>query len=300
MDTEITTKFVKANGLTFEVQMCGAGDNLALCLHGFPEHAFSWRFQLPLLAQLGYTVWAPNLRGYGRSSQPERKEDYALDHLLADVAGFIDAANARSTLLVGQDWGGLLAWLTAIQQVRPLERLIVLNMAHPLLFINGQRRWSQLRKSWYMYWFQVPKLPELALGRQGAKGIGDLFRAAAVDKSRFPEEVLNVYRQAASQPGALTAMLNYYRANLRWYPARLSHEEYQILTTRLEIPTLLLWGEDDIALDKELTYGTDAWVSDLTIRYLPRVGHFVQQEAPETVNMMIEAWLTGKDLPEAG
>src|SRR3954469_2065681 len=95
----IRTAFVEANGLTFEVDQCGDGDPLALCLHGFPECAFSWRYQLPFLASLGYTAWAPNLRGYGRSSRPNRVRDYALPELIADVAGLIDAAGKRSTVL---------------------------------------------------------------------------------------------------------------------------------------------------------------------------------------------------------
>lgn len=102
----IETHTVKANNLVFEVDMCGTGKHLALCLHGFPELAFSWRYQLPLLAQLGYRVWAPNLRGYGRTSRPPLVSDYTIDHLVADVVGLIDAAKPQSVLLVGHDWGG--------------------------------------------------------------------------------------------------------------------------------------------------------------------------------------------------
>src|SRR5436309_1224359 len=110
MDQRIQTRFVEANGLTFEVDQCGDGERLALCLHGFPECSYSWRHQLPMLGGAGFLAWAPNLPGYGRTSRPRRIQDYALEHLLSGVVGLIDAANKRSTLLIGHDWGGAIAW----------------------------------------------------------------------------------------------------------------------------------------------------------------------------------------------
>jgi len=294
MQANIRTEFVNANGLTFEVDQCGDGDRLALCLHGFPECSFSWRYQLPLLAKLGYTAWAPNLRGYGRSSRPKYIRDYALPHLLADVAGLIDAAGKRSTLLIGHDWGGAIAWSFVLQPTRPIERFIALNIPHPARFFAGLYRFPQLLRSWYIFFFQFPILPELLFTMNDAKAIGDAFRDMAVDKSRFPEEVLAVYRKQALQPGAMTAMINYYRALVRRWP-----DPKQMPRTKLDTPTLMIWGERDTALGKELTLGTDELVRDLTLRYLPDVSHWVQQEAPETVNAIIEAWLTGMPVPFA-
>lgn len=158
------------------------------------------------------------------------------------------------------------------------------------------RRWSQLRRSWYIFFFQLPWLPEKLLGARGAAAIGEVFRRSAIDKTRFPDDVLAVYREAAMRPGALTAMLNYYRAMLRGGGARRLRK---LGAPIIEIPTLFLWGEEDVALAKHTTYGTDAFVSDLTLRYLPGVSHWVQQEAPETVNAMLEAWLTGDPVPES-
>ncbi len=289
MDHPIHTEFVHANGLTFEVDQCGTGDRLALLLHGFPECAYSWRYQLPLLARLGYTAWAPNLRGYGRSSRPARVGDYALRHLLADVAGLIDAAGKRGTLLIGHDWGGAIAWGFVLQPLRPIERFIVLNLPHPALFFTRLFRFPQLLRSWYILFFQMPWLPEWLFTRRSAKAIGATFRDMAVDKSRFPDEVLDVYRRQALQPGAMTAMINYYRALVRHIPRakQLQHLQQSIL----EIPTLMIWGEHDTALGKELTLGTDQLVRDFTLHYLPDVSHWVQQEAPEKVNALIEDWL---------
>ena len=297
MDKEIRTELVKTNGLTFEVDMCGAGEKFAICLHGFPEHSFSWRYQLPLLAGLGYTAWAPNLRGYGNSSRPKKVKDYSIDHLVSDVAALIDASGAESALLIGHDWGGAIAWSFAIQAIRPIERLIVMNIPHPSLFLKGLIRWPQLFRSWYIFFFQIPKIPELLLGLWGAKPVGDAFYKMAVDKSRFPETVLKVYRENARRPGVLTAMINYYRALFR---EKQVSKKRRLLETILEVPTLMIWGEKDSALGKELTYGTEKLVTDFTIKYLPDVSHWVQQEAPEAVNAMIEAWIAGKEVPEAG
>lgn len=297
MNAEIRTEFVKANGLNFEVDMCGAGKKFAICLHGFPEHSFSWRYQLPLLAKLGYTVWAPNLRGYGNSSRPTKVKDYSIDHLIADVASLIDASGAKSTLLIGHDWGGAIAWGFALQAIRPVERLIVMNFPHPSLFLKRLMKWPQIVKSWYIFFFQIPKIPELLLGLWDAKPIGDILYNNAVDKSRFPDKVLEIYCKNASQPGALTAMINYYRAFFKGKPIS---EKRRVMGLILEIPTLMIWGEEDAALGKELTYGTEKLVTDFTIRYLPNVSHWVQQEAPETVNAMIEAWIIGKEVPKVG
>jgi pimeloyl-ACP methyl ester carboxylesterase len=290
----IQYQIVRANGIDFNVATAGSGERLALCLHGFPESSFSWRYQMPLLARLGYLVWAPDLRGYGRSSRPQGVEAYALEELLEDVASLIEASGAKQVVLIGHDWGALIAWYYAMFGLPPISKLIIMNVPHPALAERGLRTWRQLLKSWYIFFFQLPKIPEWALARNGYEAIGRAFRGMAVDKSRFPDEVLRVYLQNAAQPGALTAMVNYYRALLRGLQRNRRRG-----TPRIEKPTLMIWGEADAALGKELTYGTDQFVSNLTLRYLPRVSHWVQQEAPETVNAMIEAWLLDQEVPQA-
>lgn len=289
----IQHQFVSANGLRFHVASLGEGDKLALCLHGFPECWYSWRYQMPVLAELGYRVWAPDLRGYGESDRPPNVEDYDLDRLMEDVAGLVDASGARSTLLMAHDWGGVIGWYFAMRRVRPLERLVVLNIPHPACMERELRHWRQIRRSWYALFFQLPWLPEALLGARKCRAIGEAFRNSAVDKSRFPDEVLDVYRENASRPGALTAMLNYYRALFR-FGRKQRERGYPVIDT----PTLLVWGEEDIALCKETTYGTDRFVPNLTLHYLPNVSHWVQQEAPEKVNDLLAAWLTEVNVPE--
>lgn len=293
MSTALRHRTVVANGLNFHVAECGDGERLALCLHGFPESWYSWRYQMPMLAELGYRVWAPDLRGYGETDRPPRVADYAIEHLMADVGGLIDAAGARETILLAHDWGAMIAWFVAMRRIRPLERLIIMNVPHPGGFDREIRRWRQLRRSWYALLFQLPRLPEALLGAQHARAIGDAFRNSAVDKSRFPDEVLQVYRDNAARPGALTAMLNYYRAHGRGGGA---DRQRKLGYPKIEIPTLMVWGEQDVALTKETTFGTERWVPDLTIRYLPNVSHWVQQEAPEAVNAIVKTWLEkGRD-----
>jgi epoxide hydrolase 4 len=285
---------IRANGIDFNVATLGSGNRLALFLHGFPESSFSWRYQLPLLARLGYRAWAPDLRGYGSSTRPLGVSAYSLDRLEEDVAALVDASGATEVVLVGHDWGALIAWYYAMFGRVPIARLIIMNVPHPALAQKGLRTWLQLKKSWYIFFFQIPWIPEWGLRRNGSDAIGRVFRDMAVDKSRFPDEVLRVYREAASVPGALTAMLNYYRALIRGM-----RRNRRRGTVPIDTPTLMIWGEVDAALGKELTYGTEEHVRSLTLRYLPNVSHWVQQEAPETVNAMIEAWLLDRSVPYA-
>lgn len=286
---------VSNRGVRLRVRTSGTGDRLALFLHGFPESSHSWRHQMPVLESLGYRCWAPDLRGYGASDAPSRVEDYAIETLLDDVTALIDASGAKSTTLIAHDWGAIIAWYYAMRAPRPLERLVIMNVPHPGPFRREMRTWKQLKKSWYGFFFQIPAVPEALFEAGGYRAIEDAFINMAVDKSRFSRKDLDLYKHNASLPGRMTGMINYYRALMRG-GARRQHElGYPVI----DIPTLMLWGEEDKALDLSTTVGTNAWVRDLTFRRLPGVSHWVQQEAPETVNEMMEAWLCGRDVPNA-
>jgi pimeloyl-ACP methyl ester carboxylesterase len=292
-DSGITTRFVQANGITFELAECGAGPRLALCLHGFPELNFSWRHQMPLLAQKGWRVWVPNQRGYGASSRPEGVRAYGLDHLTTDVAALIDAAAAESpveeVMLVAHDWGAIVAWAFAILKLRPLTKLVIMNVPHPKVAEREIRRWAQLKKSWYIFFFQLPWIPERALLAKDAEFVRGAFLNMAVDKSRFPKDVLDVYARAAQRPGAASAMVNWYRALVR------HGNSVSLGDSRIETPTLMVWGEEDAALNINCTVGTEQWVPHLTLQRLPAVSHWVQQEAPERVNAILSDWLDQTD-----
>ena len=283
---------LKANGLDFACDVAGDGPDVALCLHGFPESRFSWRFQLPFLAAQGWRAVAPDLRGYGQSSRPTPtyagKAAYHIDHLVDDVVGMFDALKPRRKLLVAHDWGAVIAWVVAMRRAVDLDGLIIMNVPHPTVFgdlISHHR--PQKLKSWYVAFFQLPWLPEFLLRQNRADGIAKAFLNMAIDKGAFPPHVLEEYRKNALIPGALTAMINYYRANLKIL------EETSL---PIDVPILMLWGEEDTALDIKLTEGYGPHVKDFTLVRFPNVSHWVQQEAPVPVNTAMLEWLRAKGL----
>jgi len=293
----IRLEFVEAGELRFQLAACGEGERLALCLHGFPECWYSWRHQMPLLADLGYRVWAPDLRGYGETTKPPQLQDYAIEKLMDDVGALIDASGAASITLIGHDWGAIIAWYFAMRKIRPLERLVIMNAPHPAAAEPAFRTWKQLRSSWYAMFFQLPRLPEALLRARDFRAVGEAMRSSSANRERFPDEALAIFRRAAAQPGAITGMLNYYRAFIRGGGAA---RQKKLGAPIIETPTLMIWGERDVALTKATTYGTEAYVSDLTLRYLPDASHWVQQDDPDTVGRMLRAWLSGEPVPEAG
>ena len=292
VNVEITTEFVEANSLSFEVHKCGdqSSRRLAICLHGFPEHAISWRYQLPVLAGLGYKAWAPNMRGYGNSSRPINREDYAIENLLEDVGQLIDAADVDEAVLLAHDWGAIVAWLFAIREVRPIEKLIICNVPHPGITTKNVG-WRQLLKSWYIFFFRIPKLPEWLLSRGR---FHQIIRRDSLFPENYSDDVMEVFSQNLTRPGGMKAMIDYYRDYFRDGLKRQRDIGFPIIDT----PTLMCWGENDMALTKETTYGTERWVRNLTIRYLPRISHWVQQDAPREVNAMVSAFLLDEEVPK--
>lgn len=284
-DSGITIRFVETDGLTFEVAEAGSGDHLALMLHGFPELHFSWRHQMPLLAKKGYRVWAPNIRGYGATDRPSEVRDYALDRLTQDVADLIDASGAKKVTLFAHDWGAIIAWAFAITKLRPLTRLVIMNVPHPMVARREIRKWRQFKKSWYIFFFQLPWLPEKMLARKGGKAVGDLIAKTSCNAERFGRDERAIYSDASNRNGARTAMVNYYRALLR------HGDTIDIGDGRIDVPTLMVWGEGDVALNIHCTEGTEKWVSDFTLKRLPGVSHWVQQDAPDEVNAILADWL---------
>ena len=195
---------------------------------------------------------------------------------------------------MAHDWGAIIAWYFAMRRLRPLERLVILNVPHPGAFAKAFRTWQQLRRSWYVLFFQLPRLPELLLTRGGGRPLASLFRTGTLHPENFPDEVIETYRRGWLAPGAATAMIDYYRALVRGGGAERQRELGHPV---IETPTLMLWGEQDLALTKQTSFGTERWVKDLTLRYLPDASHFVQQDAYAEVNAMLEAWLTGQPVP---
>jgi pimeloyl-ACP methyl ester carboxylesterase len=294
-------RYVETNGIRLHCAVDGDGP-LVILLHGFPECWYSWRHQIAALAPR-FRVVAPDLRGYNESDKPPGVSAYALPELVADVRGLIEAFGERQAVIVGHDWGGGIAWTFAMDHPEMTRRLVALNCPHPAIFAQHLRsNGRQLARSWYMFFFQIPWLPETLLGLRHARPVADAIRRSAVRQDSITAEDFAYLRDAASRPGALRSAVNYYRATFRsplaqaMWPAwlrRFVHGDRPVegVRERLEdwpkitAPTLLIWGENDVALGKELTLGTEALIAaPLDIKYIPLCGHWVQQEQPVLVN----------------
>lgn len=276
-------EFIKTNGINLHYVTRGEG-KLILMLHGFPEFWYSWRHQITEFSQ-DYKVVALDLRGYNESDKPQAVEAYAMRELMEDVKGVITGLGYKNCILVGHDWGGAIAWNFAYTYPEMVEKLIILNLPHPAKFKEGLTNPQQLLKSSYIFLFQLPLIPESILQWNDYQAIAAAFQNMAVDKSTFTREDLETYKDAAAKRGALTAMLNYYRCTFQ----SLFKEQKQ--WGILNVPTLMIWGEKDTALGKELTYGTEAYVRDFRIKYIPNCSHWVQQEQPQLVNQYMREFL---------
>lgn len=260
-------------------------------LHGFPEFWYSWREQIPVLAEAGYRVVAPDLRGYNRSEKPEGVSSYDLDELVADVVGLVHAFGHDSTHVVGHDWGGVIAWQVAIDRPEAVDRLVVLNAPHLSAYERELRSsFSQIRRSSYAFFFQLPWLPEWSLRRDDFAAVAKIFREQPVRPDAFTEEEIERYKRAFARPGALTAAINYYRALFRRM-ARLTLTQGGVGDQRVDVPTLLLWGLRDQALSPSLTEGLDEWIPGLRVERYPDASHWVQFDARERVNEELLAFL---------
>jgi pimeloyl-ACP methyl ester carboxylesterase len=276
------------NGVDLHYVVAGQGP-LVVLLHGFPECWYSWRHQIGPLAATN-TVVAVDQRGYNDSSKPPAVDDYDLEYLIEDVRALIEHCGHDRATIIGHDWGGAVAWAFAMRYPERTARLAVLNLPHPSLFMRALRtNPRQIRRSWYFAFFQVPRLPEWLLSRDNYGALAWVFALLARRSASFSEEDLVVYRAAWGQPGAMTAMINWYRAVVRT-----RGRTYRGLPHRIAQPTLLIWGTDDSALGQELTYGTERYALDLRVRYLDGISHWVQQEAPDAVNAMLVPFVRGE------
>src|SRR3954468_12951859 len=205
------------NGISLHCAEAGRGP-LVLLLHGFPEHWASWRYQVPALAAAGFRVVAPDLRGYGESDKPRGLDAYRVDVLAEDVARLVTALGAERAAVVGHDWGGALAWYAGMWHPEEVSRIAVLNCPHPSRMAQALRTARQRLRSWYMFFFQLPFLPEALLRANGFAALRWAFRADPLRKGAFAPEDLEGIVRAAAMPGALTAMVDWYRAMLRRRP----------------------------------------------------------------------------------
>jgi pimeloyl-ACP methyl ester carboxylesterase len=250
---------------------------LIVFLHGFPEFWWSWRHQLTAMARAGYWAVAPDLRGYNESDKPEGVKAYKVEKLVGDVGELIRALGRDRAIVVGHDWGAMVAWAFAQEHPEMLERLAILNVPHPLVMIRGLRRPSQMKKSWYVFFFQLPRLPERLLAKDDFAFIRRMFRADG-----FSGEETERFIDAMRVPGALPAAINYYRASIR-----------RVLTGRvprvrpIDKPVLVIWGDRDRALESRMAEPPKRFVPHARVVHLPDATHWVQSSAPERVNELL-------------
>lgn len=276
----VTHHFADLPGLRMHWVEKGTGP-LVVLLHGFPETWWSWRHQLDAVAAAGFRVIAPDQRGYGESG---KEGPYDLDTLAGDVHHLVESLGAeRRVKIVGHDWGGAVAWHLGAKHPEFVERLVVLNCPHPAVMRRAlltRPSLKQLGKSWYMFFFQLPLLPELLLTRNDAAELMRTFKGMAVDRSRVTEEDVRPFRDAVQRPGAATAMIGWYRAIVREGLRGASPSYPPILC-----PTTLIWGKGDKALDFDVVVpGTERYAPRLKIVPIEQAGHFVQSERPDEVN----------------
>lgn len=280
--TRITHGFAKVNGIRLHYAESGSGDKLVILLHGFPEFWYSWQKQLVALSE-GFHAVAPDMRGYNLSEKPPRVEDYRIDKLVADVIGLMDHFGAQQAAVVGHDWGAGVAWAVAQKHPERVSKLVVLQV--PLLAVwRANLTLKQFLRSWYMFFFQIPRLPEWLISRQDFRAIERTLVEKVARKNSYTRAEIELYKEAARQPGALTGAINYYRANLA-DRLRKSKTSSNHGDGRVRVPTLFIYGEQDFAIIPETVRGLDKYI-DAYYRELriPDSGHWVQNEAPTEVN----------------
>lgn len=270
-------------GVTLHYVEAGPMDGpLCVLLHGFPEFWFSWRRQIPALAAAGFRVVAPDMRGYNTSDKPSRVSDYSVDKLARDIYELVGERGAESAYLCGHDWGAMVAWQAKMDFPETFKKLVILNVPHPARFKTGIWNPAQLKRSWYIFAFQLP-FAERLIAKDDFQKIRALFTKDPINPDAFDKEEVELYVRAFAQPGVATAALNYYRAAAR---ANFSYKPKKI-----DDDVLIVWGDQDTALGKELAIPPQKWVPNATVKRLPNASHWVQNDAWEEVNAeLIEFW----------
>ena len=255
---------------------------MVVLLHGFPEFWYGWRQQIEPLVDAGFRVVAPDLRGYNLSSKPQDFADYTADKLATDVRGLIRELGAESAMVIGHDWGGSVAWSLAMNHPEVVDRLVILNAAHPRRLNEGLKHPRQLLRSWYFFYFQFPGLPEHRARRRHWRFFKRFLRDA---RSPFTDYQLDRYVEAWSRPGAAKSMIDYYRAAVRLG----SKQEIRTVSA----PTLVIWGQGDRYLGRKLAEPHHEDVPNLDrVERLPNASHWVHHDESERVNELLVDFLT--------
>lgn len=274
------SQFIDLPGLRMHVVTAGPEDGEAvLLLHGFPEFWYSWRHQIVALAEAGYRVIAPDQRGYNLT---EKTKPYDVDTLLADLCNLLAHFEIEETHLVAHDWGGVLGWCFASEHGDKVISHVNMNGPHPNAYMRAcVRDPRQFLKSWYVYFFQLPWLPEMAIRADDMRALD--IALSDVPSYRMPADGTAKYKDAMNQPGAVSAMVGWYRAVLR--------KLFWVVTTGTkytsDVPTLVIWGARDAYLSAACNDALPDYFSDVEIEYVARASHWIQMQEPEIVNARI-------------
>jgi pimeloyl-ACP methyl ester carboxylesterase len=265
-------------GVRLHAVVAGPKDGpLVILLHGFPEFWYSWRKQIGPLAEAGFRVVVPDQRGYNVSSKPPHIMDYTIGNLVADVVYIAGRLGRERFYLAGHDWGAAVAWMTALLIPERVQKLAILNVPHPAVFLRTVlTNPRQLLRSWYMAFFQLPGIPESFFSVNDFEG-GIKSLVGSSRPGTFTAEDLQRYRQAWSNPGTVTAMINWYRAFFRTRPPLPEDKT-------VHVPTRILWGIQDMFLLPEMAEESAAWCDSARLTYFSSASHWLQHEEPEAVN----------------
>jgi epoxide hydrolase 4 len=280
----IEFRFFRVNGIALHVVLAGPASGKPLMfLHGFPEFWFAWRRQIDHFVSLGYRVIIPDQRGYNLSDKPAGIASYSIDLLAKDVVSILDNVAGSKAFVVGHDWGAAVTWHLAARYSGKVSRAAMLSVPHPRVFIkNLIMNPAQLRRSWYMFFFQLPWLPEFIVRRRDWALLFRVFR----DTSRagiFSHSDLDQYKESWGREGALTAMLNWYRAALL-HPSRFALDPEAL---RVKVPALLIWGKHDQFAGEAMARESLQYCDNGRLEVFESATHWVQHEEPSRVNTLL-------------
>ncbi len=269
-------EFVEVNGITLHVAVSGEqGGEPVILLHGYPDASFGWRYQMVALAEKGFFVIAPDQRGYNLSEKPRGKENYMMEILASDIIALADEFGFEQFNLAGHDFGGIVSWNLVDFYSERVRRLMIFNAPHPHIIQEFYKEnVEQRKKSWYAYFFQIPVLPELLIRFGNWK-----LPSSAMEES-FTEEELDEYRQAWSQPGANTAMIN-------WYRAMFAQKDEDRPKSIIDVPTLVVWGKQDPHIMWQMAAPSAEMCSDSRVEYIEDATHWVLKDAPEETSELL-------------
>jgi pimeloyl-ACP methyl ester carboxylesterase len=269
----------RRNDLTFDVLDAGPPDGpVVVLLHGFPQHYDSWNAVIGRLTAAGYRCLAPNQRGYSAGARPPRRRDYRIPELVADLGALIDASGARRVHLVGHDWGAAVAWAAAAEMPARLATVSPISVPHPAAFLKSFITSRQGLASWYMYLFQLPRIPEWLLTRRKGAVVAEVLRRGGQTRAAAERDA-----QAMREPGALTAAINWYRAMPLSNPRAISQ--------KVSVPTLYVWSDQDIALLPKSAHNTARYVSgEYRFEVLSGVSHWIPDEQPDKLADLLLDW----------